>query len=84
MIARGEFLLSLNKRAITSDNFPYRSLCKRLKSCVRTGGRILRRLLLLPVALPVVVENQLSESDYVFRSLTTPILAPQFQPAADQ
>jgi len=39
---------------------------------------------LLPVALPVVVENQLSESDYVFRSLTTPILAPQFQPAADQ
>jgi hypothetical protein len=43
-----------------------------------------RRLLLLPVALPVVVENQLSESNHVFFSLTTPILDPQFQTAADQ
>ena len=40
-----------------------------------------RRLLLLPVVLPMVVENQLSESDHVFGSLTAPILAPQFQPA---
>ena len=41
-----------------------------------------RRLLLLPIVLPMGVENQLSESDHVFCSLTTPILAPQFQPAS--